>query len=646
MSATHSHFMFLESGRSLQGEIQGYFDPVLVNLSILVACMATYTAFLLSERIRASESRWHRLFWLMTGSIALGMGIWAMHFTGMLAFELPVTVLYDKLTTLISIIPAVFASAVVFFVGIKRSPYRWCLPLQSVLMGSGIGLMHYIGMAAMRMDAIMRYEPMLFGLSILVAVILSYLSLRLKLWAESPELRTMSEIKALMIAAVVMGCAISAMHYIGMASVYHFPLLADVTTTNGVSAWAPESVSNLLVYIVLMLLLLLIAVVHLSRRLELLHKLQDSETRLASIVENMVDGLIVIDDRGIIDSFNPAAEKIFAHRADEVIGKNVSILMDVTEQAQHGNHLLRYKQGGPSRVIGIGRDIEGRRKDGILFPMDLALNAIVVDGKRKFIGVVRDISDRKQAENNILEAKRLAEKASMAKSEFLNRVSHELRTPMNAIIGFGQLLGDDSKAFSGEHQDYLRELQSASSRLLDLIDGMLDLSRIETDKLEVSMDAVLLHDVTHACLVEIGPKAQQRQITIDNLIDKHDHLVMADVGRLQQVLRHLLSNAVMHNREGGQVSVTCELVETDRLRISVSDTGLGLSEEQQQELYKPFGRLNTDERLSGTGIGLAISKHLMQLMGGTIGVDSKLGEGSTFWIELERGSENGKREAK
>jgi len=640
MSASHSHFVFLEADRDLQTAIHGQFDPVLVMLSVLVACVAAYTAFLLSERVYASRLTWQRWLWVSTGSVALGIGIWAMHFTGMLALRLPFEVYYDKFTTLISIVPAVLASAVVLFVGLLRLPYRWCLPLQSILMGCGIGLMHYIGMAAMHMDAIIRYDPAIFTVSIIVAVSLSYVSLRFKLWAESSELHETSAFKAMLIASLSMGFAVSAMHYTGMAAIYFFPILADVTTINASSAWAPASVAELQVYTVLMMLLSLIAALQLGRRLELLHRLQDSEIRQASIVENMVDGLIVINEKGIIDSFNPAAEKLFAYRKEDVIGKSVNILMAETEQARHDDHLARYKHSGQSRVVGIGRDIEGRRRDGSRVPIDLALSVFILNDKRYYLGVVRDITQRKQAEANILEAKRQAEKASQAKSEFLNRVSHELRTPMNAILGFSQVLEVESETFSEQHRTYIKELKLAGYHLLELINGMLDLSRIDTDKLAISMDAVILDDVIHACLGEIEPQAKQRNIHITDLIDKHLYIVKADAARLQQVLHQLLANAVIHNHKAGQVTLACEALDTHHLRISVTDSGPGLSSEQQQQLFTPFGRLNNDERLGGTGIGLAISKHLMSLMGGSIGVESQTGVGSTFWIELERVTES------
>jgi PAS domain S-box-containing protein len=505
--------------------------------------------------------------------------------------------------------------------------------VQSVLLGSGIGAMHYIGMSAMRVDAHMRYDALIFTASIVVAVALSYVALQFKQWAEAG--RGLSETRSLVVAAMFMGMAVSAMHYTGMAAVYYFPILADVTTVVADSSWASDSVTNLVIYTVLIMLSLMIGAVHISRRMELVRQLEGSKARQTNIVDNMVDGLIVIDHEGNIDAFNPAAEKIFGYRIHEVLGKNVSILMSGHDHEQHDNYIKRYHTKKDSEVIGIGREILGRHKDGTLFPIEIALSMFTIEGKTYFSGVVRDIRERKEAEKTVLEARRIAEVASHAKSEFLNRVSHELRTPMNAIVGFSQLLEADMDKLGEEHQIYIKELQSASQRLLKLIDNMLELSSIETDRLEVDIEAVLLFDVIHASITDMLPEAQQAGIMLKNMVDDLELVIMADVSRLQQVLHHLLSNAIKHNRPGGQVSVGCDRVKHDRLRISITDTGEGLSEEKLAELFTPFDRLNKNERLKGAGLGLAISKHLMELMHGAIGVESRQGVGSTFWLELE-----------
>ncbi|MDH5444739.1 MAG: PAS domain S-box protein [Gammaproteobacteria bacterium] len=623
----------------MDNAIQGQFDPFLVIVSVVVACIAAYTAFLFSERINSSEQKWHKLAWLTVGSWTLGFGIWAMHFTGMMAYSLPFDVVYDKLTTLISIIPAVLASAVIFFVSIFRLPFWWCMPLQSILMGSGIGAMHYIGMAAMRQDALMRYDPLIFTASIFVAVALSYVALQMKLWAE--RARHGSEIQSLIIAAICMGMAISAMHYTGMAAVFYFPVHADVTIIDLATSWVPDTVTNMVIYTVLAMLSLMIGAVHLSRRLELMRLLEASKTREANIVDNMVDGLIVINSAGMIDAYNKAAENMFGYKMYEIIGRNVSTLMAGSDRERHDKYMHRYSSSQTSDVIGIGREIVGRRKNGEVFPVEIALSKFNVDDEVFFSGIVRDISDRKEVERKVIEARRIAEVASHAKSEFLNRVSHELRTPMNVIMGFSQLLESDAEQFNEEQRGYIHELKQASQQLLKLIDGMLELSSFETHKLDLDLDAVLLSDLINASVADVLPEAEQAGIKIHNLLDDRTLVVMTDVGRLQQVLHHILSNAITHNKPGGEVSIACETLNDNRIRISVTDTGPGISEDKQSRLFAAFERLNNDERIKGTGMGLAISKHLVEMMNGSIGVESRPGVGSTFWIELDSYVEEG-----
>lgn len=641
------HLKFLGSEHNLGMAIQGHFDPVLVIISVVVASVAAYTAFLFSERIDSSEKHGQKLVWIITGSLTLGVGIWAMHFTGMIAYSLPFNVVYDKTITLISILPAVLAAAVIFIVGIFQLKYNWCMPVQSILLGSGIGCMHYVGMAAMRMDADMLYEPWLFAGSIIIAILLSHLALRFKIWGESTK--EFSESSALVIAAVCMGIAISAMHYTGMAGVYYFPANTQHPPVAGSDVLVPADITNIVIYIVLAMLSLMIAAVHLSRRLELMKLLGASKTRQENIFTNMVDGLIVINSRGLIDSFNPSAEAMFGFQAKEIIGKNVNEIMTGHDKEHHDKYLQKYLQTQQSDVIGIGREILGRSKDGKIFPVEIALSRFEVEGEWYFTGVIRDISERKDAEKSIIEARRIAEVASHTKSEFLHRVSHELRTPMNAIIGFGDLLEADRDKFAEEHQAYIEQLKHASHRLLKLIDSMLDLSNIETHQLDVDIEPVILFDAIHASITALMAEAQEVKVTIQNLCSDHELIVMADVGRLQQVIHHLLSNAIKYSSSESPVTIGCESRLDNRIRILITDHGEGISLEKQAQLFKPFERLNNDERLKGVGMGLAISKHLVELMDGTIGVDSQPGVGSTFWIELEqvnyqqgvRGNESG-----
>lgn len=257
------------------------------------------------------------------------------------------------------------------------------------------------------------------------------------------------------------------------------------------------------------------------------------------------------------------------------------------------------------------------------------------DGVPYAIGTVAtDITHRKRAEEAIAEARKEADRANQAKSEFLSRMSHELRTPLNAVLGFSQLLEMD--ALSPMQQESVGHIAKAGRHLLDLINEILDLARIEAGRMQLSPEPIGLRDAVGEALELIRPVAAEWKVQIDGGV-ADDHYVIADRQRLKQVLLNLLSNAVKYNRIEGRVSVECALTSVDRVRISITDTGAGLSPEQLQRLFVPFERLQADDTgVQGTGLGLVHSLRLMEAMGGTIGVDSEVGRGSTFWVELAR----------
>ncbi len=250
----------------------------------------------------------------------------------------------------------------------------------------------------------------------------------------------------------------------------------------------------------------------------------------------------------------------------------------------------------------------------------------------RLIGTVQDVTELKQAEQALIKARDEAEHANNAKSEFLSSMSHELRTPMNAILGFGQLLEIDA-GLDEDQLDYVDEILKAGRHLLQLINEVLDLSRIESGKINLSLELLPCAELIGECLALVKPIAQVHGITINDApID--GYLIRADRTRIKQVLLNLLSNAIKYNRPQGAVSIQVT-AQDGVVRMAVSDTGYGIPAVRQQELFQPFSRLGAEETdIEGTGIGLTISRRLMQMMGGTIDMDSEEGRGSTFWIEL------------
>lgn len=267
------------------------------------------------------------------------------------------------------------------------------------------------------------------------------------------------------------------------------------------------------------------------------------------------------------------------------------------------------------------------------------------------IGTTRDITESKlaadelqQAKNNLemrVEertrelsiAKKEAEIASQAKSEFLARMSHNLRTPLNAILGFGQLLEMDAEGLNETQKANIKDIIAGGNHLLVLINEVLDLAAIESGKLNISLAAIDLGELLNSCITLVRNQAQARQIKLTDKLSNKRHMVLADNTRLKEVLLNLLSNAVKYNREKGHITLDSEIIDARRLRISVADTGEGLTEDEIAKLFMPFERLQTTD-VEGTGMGLVITKFLVELMGGTTGIESVKGEGSTFWVEL------------
>lgn len=250
---------------------------------------------------------------------------------------------------------------------------------------------------------------------------------------------------------------------------------------------------------------------------------------------------------------------------------------------------------------------------------------------------IKDKQRRLALEQAVLQA----DKENDAKSEFLSRMSHELRTPLNAILGFGQILELNAKNFNDTDNRNVKEILDAGNHLLNLINEVLDIAKVESGKLDVEIQRIEIKKVIDKCISLIKNAITDKNIRlIINEEDAH-YFVDADFLRLKQILLNLLSNAIKYNKINGQIKIHYKLVNDKRIRICVTDTGDGLSEEQISKVFNPFERLDKKENIEGTGIGLTISKHLIELMGGVIGIDSTIGKGTTFWIELNLSTKKG-----
>ena len=358
-----------------------------------------------------------------------------------------------------------------------------------------------------------------------------------------------------------------------------------------------------------------------------------SEARQRAILRTMLDGVIHIDAHGRILTINDAALRIFGYEdADELVGQNVRLLMPEAYRARHEHRLGLYRQLGESRVIGARLEVEGLRKDGGVFPLELAINALMDDVGLTFIGAVRDLTQHKASEREREEARAVAERLAQAKSAFLANMSHEIRTPLNAVIGLSRMgmrenpPADASSTFS--------HILDASQHLLGVINDILDYSKIEAGKLAIEARPFDLAAAIDETLALIAMDAADKGLEISCTAYPEPNFVIGDDLRLRQILANLLSNAVKFT-ERGAVRLHCQRADGNTLFL-VSDTGIGMSLAQCERLFTPFEQADgsTTRRFGGTGLGLAISRQLARLMGGDITVDSRPGAGSTFRLSL------------
>jgi signal transduction histidine kinase/ActR/RegA family two-component response regulator len=367
----------------------------------------------------------------------------------------------------------------------------------------------------------------------------------------------------------------------------------------------------------------------------------EQQTRiLKSILDSMGDGVVVVDTEGKILVFNPAAQQILGTRA---------FAGDMNRWAEHCGLFLPDKVSPyPTEQLPFVRAVQGNavdalevfvRPSGTAEPNWVSITARPLrqdDGAiRGGVMVLRDITAAKRNADALELAKHEAESANQAKSEFLSRMSHELRTPLNSILGFAQLM--ELADLNQQESDNVQHILKGGYHLLDLINEILDLARIEAGRLSLSPEPVKMRDALADALELVRPLALEQSIhIISDAAAQSERHVHADGQRLKQVLLNLLSNAIKFNRQGGSIIVTCREMPGNRLRIEVADSGCGISPEGLQKLFTPFERLSADRSdVSGTGLGLALSKRLMEAMGGTIGVESAVGLGSKFYIELD-----------
>jgi PAS domain S-box-containing protein len=350
--------------------------------------------------------------------------------------------------------------------------------------------------------------------------------------------------------------------------------------------------------------------------------LRESAQYTQTILDNVLDGIITIDERGIVDTFNKSAEKIFGFTMAEIVGKNVGQLIPEPHGSKHDSYLRNYLTTGKKHVIGINREVSGLRKDGATFAMELSVSEISHAGRHMFIGLIRDINERKQAER--------------MKSEFVSTVSHELRTPLTSIYGALDLLAG---GVLGELPEEVRQLIDMalknSQRLNNLINDLLDMEKIAAGKLDFDMVTQALMPLIDHALEVNQAYGKQHEVTF-RIVERMDGInVRVDGHRLIQVLSNYLSNAAKFSPSQADVEVAVSRM-GEYVRVSVHDHGPGVPAEFRKRVFEKFSQADSSDtrQKEGTGLGLAITRELVTHMGGKVGFESVEGKGSTFFFDL------------
>ncbi|MCB1176901.1 MAG: PAS domain S-box protein, partial [Leptospiraceae bacterium] len=364
----------------------------------------------------------------------------------------------------------------------------------------------------------------------------------------------------------------------------------------------------------------------------------DREARVSAILDTAADGIISIDQKGTVQSFNSSAEKLFGYNLSEVIGKNINLLMPAPFHSEHDGYLRNYLETKKPKIIGIGREVTGKRKDGSLFPMYLSVGEARIGKEFFFTGIVRDLTEEKEMEQSLRNAKEKAEEASRVKSDFLAIMSHELRTPLNSILGYSQILIADNK-LNEENIKAIKSIHNSGEHLLMLIGDILDFSKIEAGQLELNIHSFTLTSIIYSIVPMIQLQIKSKGLEFEHSITENSLKVMGDLKRINQILLNLLSNAVKFTKKG-KISLNIDIdtgknLDIAILNFTVEDTGIGMEEYKLKSIFQPFQQFGAKSIQSeGVGLGLAICQNLAKMMGSEIQVESFPGEGSKFYFKL------------
>jgi PAS domain S-box-containing protein len=656
------------------------YDLSLVILSIVISVLASFTALRLAQRVRESRSG-AQYAWLAAAAVAMGGGIWAMHFVAMLAFSLAVPIAYGLDLTLLSLALAIAFTAAGILLAFHFGTGGKMLCLAGILMGSGIATMHYTGMAAMQMAATIQYDLPLVAFSVIIAIVASMAALWLTFRFQT--------LPGNILAALIMGSAVCGMHYCGMYAA-NFTQCQPAVENHSIDLplqWLAIGVAVITIIVLCLGLMLAVVDQRLSARaISEANRLRGSEARFRSLVQNAADAVTLTDSEGKITYESPATESVLGYAPGRLIGQAIHDLVEPPDLASFYALMHAVKdRPGITRSIDLqlrqanGRSgqfeiiatnlLDDENVGGIVLNIrdisarlqNIKLEDLVIQRTKELSAANRqllaEISERNAAEQALQQAhdqleikvlERTAElesikdaaiQASRAKSQFLANMSHELRTPLNAIIGFADALSQGIRGpLSDRQTEYINDIMWAGRHLLNLISDVLDLSKIESGKIQLDYRDCALGSFVNEIAMTIRPVVEQNgnRFTVDCAPNLGSALI--DPVKARQALLNLIGNAAKFTK-GGDVTLSALRSAShsgDRIQFVVRDTGIGIAPEDLPHLFENFYQANPGitREFGGTGLGLALSQKLCHAMGGDIYVESRLGVGSTFIIDL------------
>ncbi len=359
---------------------------------------------------------------------------------------------------------------------------------------------------------------------------------------------------------------------------------------------------------------------------------------LSAILDTATDGVVVLDDKGRILSMNRSAEALFGYDQNEMVGELLTSLLAGDSQALAMDYLEGLISHGVASLLNDGREVVGRVRQGGHIPLFMTIGNLnpenTLEGERRFCAVIRDLTSWKKAEKELLDAKKNAEKTSAHKSEFLAKISHEIRTPLNAILGFTEVMRDERFGAIGNerYRDYIRDIHTSGQHVISLVNDLLDLAKIEAGKADLTFTATDLNALLEVSVAILHPQAIQEHVVVRTSLAPKLPMVVADERSLKQIALNLLSNAIKFTPDGGQVIVSTELTEQGEVVIRFRDTGIGMSGADMKAALEPFRQVATSRRSGGTGLGLPLTKALVEANRGAFSLTSEKGHGTLVEI--------------